>query len=270
MRTQCVLAGAGLLGFLIGAIPAHAQVSQNLQDWMQRINSGEFAGGAGGRGGRGGGRGGRGGGAEQWLDGGKAYRMGAERVDTATGGTTPLPTEPSYQPPQLDRALTGGVASADGEKLLFATNSHTVMIRKTASDYWVLDKSDNSWHRLGAKSTAGLMFAKFSPDGTRAAYLADLSPVKGAATKWNLYVEELKTGAVKQLTTDASDDIIDGTSDWDNNEEFGLLDCFHWSPDGRKIAYYQFDQSGVEDFALINNTDALYPVVTKYKYPKEG
>ena len=128
---------------------------------MQRINSGEFSGGAGGRGGRGGGRGGRGGGAGQWLEGGKAYRStepgetgGVQpvRIDTATGATTPLPAEPSYKPPQLDRALTGGTPSADGKKLLFATNSHTVMIRKTASDYWVLDKSDNSWHKLGGKS----------------------------------------------------------------------------------------------------------------------
>jgi dipeptidyl-peptidase 4 len=262
---------AAMVGCLSSAIPAHAQLSQNMQDWMQRINSGEFSGGAGGRGGRGAGRGGRGGGAGQWLEGGKAYRstepgesgrVQPVRIDTATGAATPLPAEPSYKPPQLDRALTGGTPSADGKKLLFATNSHTVMIRKTASDYWVLDKSDNSWRKLGGKSAAGLMFAKFSPDGTRAAYLA--------GPKWNLYVEDLKTGATTQLTTDASDDIIDGTSDWNNNEEFSLLDCFQWSPDGKKIAYYQFDQSGVQDFALINYTDTLYPVITKYKYPKAG
>ncbi len=95
-------------------------------------------------------------------------------------------------------------------------------------------------------------------------------PGQGAEPKWNLYVEEIKTGAVKQLTTDASDDIIDGTSDWNNNEEFSLPDCFQWSPDGKKIAYYQFDQSGVQDFALINYTDTLYPVITKYKYPEAG
>ena len=179
-------------------------------------------------------RGGRGGGP-QWLEGGKAYRStggGVQpvRIDTATGAATPLPAEPSYTPPQLNRALSGGTPSADGKKLLFATNSHTVMIRKTASDYWVLDKSDNSWHRLGSKSTAGLMFAKLSPDGTKAAYLADMSPVNGMEPKWNLYVEEIRTGSVKQLTTDASDDIINGTSDWNNHEEFGLADCFLWSP----------------------------------------
>jgi dipeptidyl-peptidase-4 len=254
-----------VLGYLCGSIPAHAELSQNMQDWIRRINSGEFSGG--GRGGRGGGRGGA-----QWLEGGKAYRSTEQpaRIETATGATTPLPPQPAYAPPQLNRALSGGTRSADGKKLLFATNSHTVMIRKTASDYWVLDKSDNSWHRLGSKSTAGLMFAKFSPDGTKAAYLADMNPAKGVEPEWNLYVEEIKTGSMKQLTTDASGDIINGTSDWNNHEEFGLADCFLWSPDGSKIAYYQFDQSGVQEFALINNTDGLYPVITKYKYPKPG
>jgi dipeptidyl-peptidase-4 len=241
-----------------------AQLSQNMQDWMRRINSGEFAGGAAGRGaGRGGARGGRGGGAAGgWLEGGKAYVMQNQRVDTATGATQPLAPEPSYTPPGMDRALFGGTPSEDGKKILFATNNHTVMIRKTASDYWVLDKSDNSWHHIGAKSTGGLMLAKFSPDGTRVAYLGD--------PKWNIYVEEIRTGAVKQLTSDASEDIIDGTSDWVNNEEFGLIDCFSWSPDGKKIAYWQFDQSNVPEFALINYTDQLYPIITKYKYPKPG
>jgi dipeptidyl-peptidase-4 len=261
MRKSRSTLSAALLACLLSALPAHAQLSQNFQDWMRRINSGEFAGGAAARGG--GGRGGRGGGAGRWVDGGKAYIQQQVRIDTATGTRQDLPAEPSYRPPGMDRALAGGTPSADGTKLLFATNSHTVMIRKTASDYWVLDKSDNSWHKLGGKSAGSLMFAKFSPDGARVAYLRE-------DPHWNLYVEDIRSGAMTQLTTDASDDIIDGTSDWNNNEEFGLADCFLWSPDGRKIAYYQFDQSGVSEFALINYTDQLYPVITKYKYPKAG
>ena len=259
MRISRLLSTALLLACLIGAVPAQAQLSQNMQDWMRRIDSGEFTGGGGGRGG---GRGGRGGGAGRWVDGGRSYIEGANRIDTATGASQSLAAEPSYRPPGMDRALNGGTPSEDGSKILFATNNRTVMIRKTASDYWVLDKSDNSWHKLGGKTTAGLLFAKFSPDGGRVAYLAD--------PKYNLYVEEVRTGAITQLTTDASDDIIDGTSDWVNNEEFSLADCFLWSPDGKKIAYYQFDQSNVPEFALINYTDQLYPVITKYKYPKPG
>jgi dipeptidyl-peptidase-4 len=249
-----------LLVCLGGFSPLQAQLSQNMQDWMRRIDSGEFTGGEG----RGAGRGARGGGREtgRWIDGGKAYIVQSARFDTATGARQELPAEPSYRPPGLGRALGGGTVSADGTKILLATNSRTVMIRKTASDYWVLDKADDSWHKLGGKTTAGLMFAKFSPDGTRVAYLAD--------PQYNLYVEEVRTGAITQLTTDASGDIINGTSDWVNNEEFGLADCFLWSPDGKKIAYYQFDQSNVPEFALINYTDQLYPLITKYKYPKPG
>src|ERR1035438_3621157 len=168
-----------------------------MQDWMRRINSGEFSTG-GGRGGRGGGGGGR------WMDGGKGYAiseaasgggMQSVRIDTATGARQVLPAEPPNTPPGAGRAMAAGT-SADGAKLLFSTNGHTVMIRKTASDYWVLDRSDNSWHKLGGKSAAGLMFAKFSPDGKSVAYLGDLSQAKGAEPRWNLYVEEVKTGAL--------------------------------------------------------------------------
>ena len=104
------------------------------------------------------------------------------------------------------------------------------------------------------------MFAKFSPDATRIGYVRAN----------NVYVERLDDGRVTQLTSDGSDTIINGTSDWVYEEEFGVRDGFRWSPDGRSIAYWQFDSAGVGIFSLINNTDALYPVITKIPYPKAG
>ncbi len=64
--------------------------------------------------------------------------------------------------------------------------------------------------------------------------------------------------------------IINGTSDWVYEEELGLRDAYEWSPDGTRIAYYQFDQTGVPEFTLINYTDSLYPSITRYPYPKAG
>ena len=104
------------------------------------------------------------------------------------------------------------------------------------------------------------MFAKFSPDGGRVAYVREN----------NLYVENLGDGRITQLTKDGSRTIINGTFDWVYEEELSLRDGFRWSPDGRRIAYWQLDASGVRDFLLINNTDSLYSFTIPVQYPKAG
>jgi len=265
MRTRIfrrtTIIGGLALAVLLYAVPAAAQLSQNMQDMLRRINSGEF--GAAGRR--------PAGGASPWVDGGKGYtaternpKGGSDivRYDTATGKREVLMTAEQLTPPQLGKPLefSGYVSSADGKRMLFATDGRMTMIRKTANDYWVLDKTDNTWFKLGGKSTTGLLHAKLSPDGTRAAYVREN----------NIYVEDIRSGAIKQLTTDGSPLIINGTSDYVYEEEFSVRDAFEWSPDGQKIAYFQFDENGVPEFALINYTDTLYPVITKYAFPKPG
>jgi dipeptidyl-peptidase-4 len=104
------------------------------------------------------------------------------------------------------------------------------------------------------------MFAKFSPDGTRVAYVRAN----------NIYVERLDNGAIAAVTRDGSETTINGTSDWVYEEELGVRDGFRWSPDGRRIAYWQFDSTGVGVFSLIDDTTTLYPIVTRIPYPKVG
>jgi dipeptidyl-peptidase-4 len=59
-------------------------------------------------------------------------------------------------------------------------------------------------------------------------------------------------------------------TDWVYEEEFSLRDGFRWSPDGKRIAFWSFDMTGVGTFKLIDDTDSLYPVVTPIQYPKVG
>ena len=231
---------------------------------IQRIAAGEFSGGNDGRGGAGR-RGARMGGERQWVDGGRGYstieRGDLVRYDTLTGKREVLMPAKELTPPGLERPVRPVESGAtNGEHLLFATNPRTVMIRKTADNYWVLDKKAGSWHKLGGKTSSGLLYAKLSPDGKRVAYVRDC----------NIYVEDIHRGAVKQITRDGSENIINGTSDWVNEEEFSVRDAFEWSPDGRRIAFLQFNQSNVPEFTLINYTDSLYPTLTKYHYPKPG
>ncbi len=247
---------------LLAAAAAEAQLSTNLQDWMRRLNSAEFRdGGFTNRG-----RGGRGGGERRWDAGGDGYTV-VERgeivhYDCATDKRDVLMSQKDLTPPGLDHALPGADSgsSVDGKHLLFATNPRPTMIRKTANDCWVLDKDARSWHKLGGRGNSSVLYAKLSPDGSRAAYVRDN----------DIYVETIRDGAVARLTSNGSENIINGTSDWVNEEEFYIRDAFEWSPDGRNIAYLQFDQSNVPEFSLINYTDTLYPVITRYHYPKPG
>jgi dipeptidyl-peptidase 4 len=209
-------------------------------------------------------------GPTRWLEGGRRYTSitrGAATdlvaFDTATGASEVLVAGRDLTPPGATAPLqiSGYSWSDDRRKMLIFTNTRRVWRQNTRGDYWVFDLSSKALKKLGGgvpEST--LMFAKFSPDATRVAYVRSQ----------NVYVESLATGGVTQLTHDGGGDIINGTSDWVNEEEFGIRDAFRWSPDGRHIAYWQFDTTGVERFTLINNTDALYPRLTQYPYPKPG
>ena len=77
---------------------------------------------------------------------------------------------------------------ADGRRLLIFTNTRKVWRQNTRGDYWVLDVGGGGAPKKlgGPAPEASLMFAKFSPDGTRVAYVRQN----------NIYVERIDTGAI--------------------------------------------------------------------------
>lgn len=151
--------------------------------------------------------------------------------------------------------------SGDMSRLLVYTNSKRVWRQNTRGDYWVFDRRAKTLRKLGGKAAPStLMFATFSPDGTRVAYVHDN----------NLYVEDVRTGAITQLTHDGSQTVINGTSDWVYEEELDIRKAFDWSPDGKRIAYWQFNTSTVKKFALVYDVGAPYDVVTHIPYPQYG
>ncbi len=151
--------------------------------------------------------------------------------------------------------------SDDNSKLLVFTNTRKVWRENTRGDYWVLNLANGKLSQLGkGLGEATLMFAKFSPDGSRVAYVSKL----------NIYAEDIATGVITKLTKDGGDNIINGTFDWVYEEELGCQDGFRWSPDGKNIAYWQSDTKGVGTFYMINNVDSIYSKPIPLPYPKVG
>lgn len=184
-------------------------------------------------------------------------------IDAATGQSQTLvrasqltPGGQDSRPLRIERYSL----SDDAKHLLIFTNSSRVWRQNTKGDFWVLNMP-GTLVKVGADFPASsLMFAKLSPDGSNV----------GFVFKNNLYVQNLASGKVGQITTDGSDTLINGTSDWVYEEELDLRDAWRWSPDGKSIAYWQINSSREPMYTLIDDTDALYPTTKWFPYPKAG
>ncbi|MDQ2854692.1 MAG: S9 family peptidase [Acidobacteriota bacterium] len=182
------------------------------------------------------------------LSGERSVKVAAEKLVPASA-SAPLAIE------EFD-------LSQDEQQLLIFTNTARVWRSNTRGDYWVLDLKTWKLRKLGGDvaKPSSLMFAKFSPDGKRVGFVREN----------NIYVESPGDNSITQLTTDGSRYLVNGTFDWVYEEELFCRDGWRWSPDGKQIAYWQLNSEGVKEMLLINNTAALYPVITSFPYPKAG
>jgi dipeptidyl-peptidase-4 len=200
------------------------------------------------------------------ADGYQYYRFQGNQIvelDTRDAGKkTVLVTAENLTPPgQQPLSVANFYLSDDGQKVLIFTNTKRVWRYNTRGDYWVYDMAAKTLKQLGKSLPASsLMFAKLSPDGTKAGYVSE----------HNIYTEDLATGNIKQQTFDGTKKLINGTFDWVYEEEFDCRDGFRWSPDSRAIAYWQIDASKIKNYLMLNTTDSIYPYVVPVEYPVAG
>lgn len=96
-----------------------------------------------------------------------------------------------------------------------------------------------------------------SPDGKKAAFIKD----------YNLWVRDLATNQLTQLTTDGAKDFGYATDNagWKHSDRAILL----WSPDSKKIATFQQDERKVGEMYLAT-TNVGHPTLEQWKYPLPG
>ena len=148
--------------------------------------------------------------------------------------------------------------SDDESKILLATNIKRVYRRSTLGTYYVYDSASKKATLLSENK---VQEPTFSPDGSKIAY----------GFENNLYVKDLSTGNVTQITNDGKDNsIINGITDWVYEEEFAFVRAFDWNKNGDKIAFIRFDETEVPEFSMDIFGEDLYPTDDTFKYPKAG
>lgn len=146
--------------------------------------------------------------------------------------------------PESDVALLQGPVSSDWQGYRSASWYHYDSERGAASP-------------LPASGEA-VQLLKLSPDGRHAGYVKDN----------NLYLVNLESGEEIALTRDGDGDIFNGIFDY-GSTEFGWVDGWRWSPDGRKIAYWRMDATAVKRYPLIDELHS-YSQLRDFHYPNTG
>ena len=149
--------------------------------------------------------------------------------------------------------------SNNGKLILLSGQTQSLFRYSNLSKYFVYNVSQHKL--LPIADSSFLRTAVFSPTNDKVAYVKDN----------NLFVQTIESGKALQITSDGKiNAIINGVPDWVYEEEFTLKNAFQWSPDGKYIALYRFDESQVKEYPLITYENNIYPKINYLKYPKAG
>lgn len=156
--------------------------------------------------------------------------------------------------------VSGYQLSPSGKFMLIETKREPIYRRSAFIDYWVYHPSGKKLTKLSATSTKQRL-ATISPDEKRIAYVQEN----------NVFLYDTESIETRQVTTDGRfNHVINGAADWVYEEEFALATGMQWSPSGRFLAYYRFDESAVKEYSMPIYADELYSKAYTYKYPKAG
>lgn len=87
----------------------------------------------------------------------------------------------------------------------------------------------------------------------------------------DIFLYNLNTNEIYNITDDGKwNHIINGTTDWVYEEEYGFTKAYAFSPNSEEIAYLKFDESRVNEFEMMRYDNTLYNTAYRFKYPKAG
>lgn len=154
----------------------------------------------------------------------------------------------------------------DQAKVLFSINYVKQYRYSYFADYVVYDVESGETTPLLEESSGDVQYAQFAPSGELVVF------VRGN----NLYVKDLESNEITQITNDGGPDMFHGVPDWVYEEEIlGGTSSLWFAPDAAFLAFLSFNETGVGTFTIpyYMNDSAIapsYPEELKLRYPKVG
>jgi dipeptidyl-peptidase-4 len=185
-----------------------------------------------------------------------------ERYDVKSGAVQPFFDRAAFEHALQQAGVSADEAgsAAKSTSLRFDAKKSAVVV-EAAGDLFLFSFAKQTATRL-TSSPAAEELPEFSPDGKWVAF------VRGN----NLYTIDLATAHERQITTDGSPTILNGSFDWVYEEEVygrGSKRAFWWSPDSSRIAFLRTDEAGVPVYPGVDQVP-YHPVADAQFYPKAG
>lgn len=141
--------------------------------------------------------------------------------------------------------------SPDSQHLLFDTNGQL----------WLYDLRTGDNVQVGNSQMQSGDNPEFSPNGQSLSYIRN----------HNLFVQKVRGGADHPVAlTDTTDpNLLNGEIDWVYLEELEVRSNYFWSPDSKRIAYLQMDETHVPTYP-ITDWIPVHPTVDEQRYPQPG
>jgi dipeptidyl-peptidase-4 len=185
------------------------------------------------------------------------------RVEAATGRTEPL-----LDAARLEAALAKlpGVSGDEAKRLARPRSpawnaARTAVVLEVSADLYLYETGPGRIVRL-TFAAGREEEASFSPDGTLVAFVRAN----------DLFLVDVATQRERAVTSDGSEDVLNGRLDWVYEEEVygrGRRRAYWWSPDSGRLAFLRLDEHAVPRYTLVDDTSTR-PTVETWPYPKAG
>jgi len=174
---------------------------------------------------------------------------------------------------KLSREISGsvksgaisGIFSADGSQFGWSRDGkdYVVDVKTGTISEGKIEGSSSAPARRRNNPDRGRQFdTVFSADGK----------LKAVCRDRNVYLSDADGKNEKAITTDGSiaGRIKNGVASWVYGEELEVREAMWFSPDGKILAYYRFDESEVKDYYLALDQTKFQATLDTEPYPKAG